>query len=125
MRTFVLIFVLSFVVRGAVLASGLPPSDFFRPRGENGRVAFSLARRGQFADPYMVPTGPTAHPTPVYAGMLGLIYRQFGVTPTANHVRGLLAIAAFSALYAPCCRGWPSGWGSARRPECSAVWPVP
>jgi 4-amino-4-deoxy-L-arabinose transferase-like glycosyltransferase len=100
MRAFVVIFLTAFALRGAVLVSGVLPDVFFRPLGENGRVATSLARTGRFADPYMIPTGPTAHPTPVYAGTLGLIYRAFGVTPTANHVRGLLAITAFSALYA-------------------------
>lgn len=100
LRAFVLIFVLSFAIRGALLASGLLAPDYFRPYGEIGRVAVSLARSGQFADPYMIPTGPTAHPTPVYAGLLGLIYKLFGVTVTAAYVRGLLAIAAFSTLYA-------------------------
>ena len=97
---FVFIFVLSFAIRGALLASGIIPRDYFRPRGEIGRVAVSLARSGQFADPYMIPTGPTAHPTPIYAGLLGLIYSLFGVTVTAGYVRGLLAIATYSALYA-------------------------
>jgi hypothetical protein len=99
-RIFLFIFVLSFAIRGVFLASWMLPRDYLRPRGEIGRVAVSLARSGRFADPYMIPTGLTAHPTPVYAGLLGLIYRLFGVTVTAGYVRGLLAIAAYSTLYA-------------------------
>ncbi|MCE5307803.1 MAG: hypothetical protein LLG20_09170 [Acidobacteriales bacterium] len=99
-RAFILIFLLGFTIRGAVLVSGLLPSSYFRPRGEIGKVAVTLARTGQFANPYMIPTGATAHPTPVYTGLLALVYRSIGVTPTANYVRGLLAILAFSALYA-------------------------
>jgi 4-amino-4-deoxy-L-arabinose transferase-like glycosyltransferase len=100
LRAFVLIFALSFAIRGALLFSGWLRPGYFRPFGEIGRVAVSLARSGRFADPYKIPTGLTAHPTPIYAGVLGLIYRVFGVTVTAAYVRGLLAIVSFSALYA-------------------------
>lgn len=99
LRAFVLIFALSFVIRGALLLSGLLPLHP-DPFHETGHVALSLARTGRFADPYKIPTGLTAHPTPIYAGILGLIYRMFGVTITAAYVRGLLAIVSFSALYA-------------------------
>ncbi len=99
LRAFVIIFALSFTVRGTLLFSGLLPlrPDPFH---ETGHVAVSLACGGRFADPYMIPTGLTAHPTPIYAGILGLIYRLFGVTVTAAYVRGLLAIVSFSVLYA-------------------------
>ena len=99
LRAFVLIFALSFVIRGALLFSGLLGAHF-RPFHEIGHVAVSLARSGRFADPYKIPTGLTAHPTPIYAVVLGLIYRVFGVTVTAAYVRGLLAIVSFAALYA-------------------------
>ncbi|MFH1567763.1 MAG: hypothetical protein ABIL09_07155 [Gemmatimonadota bacterium] len=97
---FVLIFLLSFVVRGAVLVSGLLPEEYFRPRGEIGRVAVSLASGGGYADPYLIPSGPTAHPTPLYTGLLGLVYALLGVTRAAAHVRALVAITSFSALNA-------------------------
>lgn len=99
LRAFVIIFALSFAIRGALLFSGLLPLHP-DPFHETGHVAVSLARSGRFADPYKIPTGLTAHPTPIYAGILGLIYRVFGVTVTAAYVRGLLAIVSFSALYA-------------------------
>lgn len=99
LRAFIIIFALSFAIRGALLFSGLlhlHPDPFH----ETGHVAVSLARSGRFADPYKIPTGLTAHPTPIYAGILGLIYRVFGVTVTAAYVRCVLAIVSFSALYA-------------------------
>jgi hypothetical protein len=100
LRAFAVIFFVSFSIRLAILVSGLLPPVYFRPFGEIGRVAVSLARSGQFADPYFIPTGPTAHPTPIYAGLLGLIYSLLGVTTAAAYVRGLVAITAHSALYA-------------------------
>jgi hypothetical protein len=44
----------------------------------------------------MIPTGPTAHPTPVYTGLLGLIYFLFGVTRSAEYMRAIFGIASFS-----------------------------
>ncbi len=58
------LFLLSFAVRAVLLAiwaSNHP--DFFSLGGEIGRVTSSLLRTGRFADPYMIPTGPTAHPS--------------------------------------------------------------
>jgi hypothetical protein len=63
-------------------------------------VALSLLRTGQFADPYMIPTGPTAHPTPLSPALLALIYRAFGITATAGYVRALVGIGSHSLLYA-------------------------
>lgn len=97
---FVLIFLLSFAIRATLLASWADThEDFYRLRGETGRVALSLLRTGQFADPYMIPTGPTAHPTPLWPALLYLIYHAFGMTATAGYVRGLVAISSYSALY--------------------------
>lgn len=100
-RVFVLIFCLSFAVRLALFAAWASTrEDFYRPGGENGRVALSLLRTGRFADPYLIPTGPTAHPTPLWPAVLALIYRAFGVTATAGYVRALAAIASYSLLFA-------------------------
>ena len=101
LRTFSFIFLLAFVVRAALLAvwaSHHP--DFYRLGGETGRVALSLLRSGQFADPYMIPTGPTAHPTPLTPALLALIYHAFGMTATAGYVRSLVGIAGHSILAA-------------------------
>ena len=98
---FALIFLLSFAVRASLLVSWADArKDFYRLHGETGRVTLSLLRSGQFADPYMIPTGPTAHPTPDGPGILALIYYTFGITATAGYVRGLVAISTYSTLFA-------------------------
>jgi len=100
-REFVLIFLLSFAVRGALLAAWVNNhQDFYRLGGEMGRVALSLVRTGQFADPYKIPTGPTAHPLPFWPALLALIYHAFGMTATAGYVRAFVGICSYSALYA-------------------------
>ncbi len=100
-RAFVFIFLLAFAVRVTLLVSWANTHEnFYRLGGEMGRVALSLLRTGQFADPYMIPTGPTAHPTPLWPALLALIYHAFGITATAGYVRALVAISSYSALFA-------------------------
>jgi hypothetical protein len=65
-----------------------------------GRVALSLVRSGQFADPYMIPTGATAHPAPLWPALQALVYSTFGITATAGYARALLAMSSWSLLYA-------------------------
>lgn len=97
----VLIFLLAFGVRASLLASlANHHESFYRLGGETGRVALSLLRSGEFANPYMIPTGPTAHPTPLWPAVLWLVYHVFGTTATAGYVRGLVAIGSYSALFA-------------------------
>ena len=98
---FLLIFVLSFAVRATRLASlaDSRPSFYRLGSGIEDRVASSLLRTGEFADPYRVPSGPTAHPPPLWPGILALVYSAFGVTPTAGYVRGLVAITSYSTLF--------------------------
>jgi len=99
-RAFVVIFLLAFAVRAALLASWVSThGDFHRLGGEIGRVALSLLRTGAFADPYMIPTGPTAHPTPAGPALLALIYHAFGMTEVAGFVRAALGICSYSALH--------------------------
>ena len=100
-RTFIFIFILAFAVRAALLAVWVNSHEnFYRLGGEIGKVALSLMRTGQFADPYMIRTGPTAHPTPLSPALLALIYHAFGMTATAGYVRALVGISSHSALYA-------------------------
>jgi len=98
---FVLIFLLSFAVRAALLVAYAENREsFYRlSTGIEDRVASSLVRTGRFADPYLVPSGPTAHPPPLWPAILALIYATFGVTPTAGWVRGLVAITSYSTLF--------------------------
>jgi hypothetical protein len=97
----VLIFLLSFAVRAALLVwLAESRENFYRlGSGIEDRVALSLLRTGEFADPYLIPSGPAAHPPPLWPGILALIYSAFGMTATAGYVRGLVAIASYSALF--------------------------
>jgi len=96
------IFLVCCLVRGLLLFSWLTPPTLVRPdvTSEVGRVAQRLLHAGEFADPYIVPTGPTAHPPPVYTGLLTIIYRAFGVSTTAAYVRAIVHIASEAALLA-------------------------
>lgn len=49
-------------------------------------VASSLARGMGYASPYVLDTGPTAHPPPVYTILLSGLFRLFGYTPLAGFV---------------------------------------
>lgn len=91
--------ILACAVRLALLAVWVNShSDFYRLGGEIGRVALSLIRTGQFADPYMIPTGPTAHPAPVTPALLALIYGTMGLNAGAGYVRAFLGIISSSLL---------------------------
>jgi hypothetical protein len=97
-RAFAVVFVVACAVRCLLLL--FTPPEYVRPESltELGRVARTLALTGQFAEPYGFPTGPTAHPLPVYTGLLALLYKVFGLTLTAGYIRSLLHIAAASAM---------------------------
>lgn len=101
-RAFIVIFCLAVAVRVALLASWMVPREFLLPDGfsEMGKVAKTLTRSGSFADPYEIPTGPTAHPLPINVGLLSLLYHIFGMTLTAGYVRSAIGIVTFSAMYA-------------------------
>ena len=58
-------------------------------------IARSLAIHGTFADPYAIPTGPTAHHAPVYPLLLSFIFRVFGYGNTAAY-----AMAAMNIFFA-------------------------
>ena len=99
-RAFLVIFSISFSL-GLALLPFVPPIALVpHTRWEVEAVAVSLARFGTFADPYALPTGPTAHMPPAYPFFLSLIYRAFGLTPVAGYVAWLLRIAVSSAMVA-------------------------
>jgi hypothetical protein len=100
-RAFLLVFLVAVTVRVLLLVSPLISQRHLEPgtRTEIGAVAVSLATTGRYADPYIIPTGPTAHPLPFPTGLLGLIYRLFGLTVTAGLVRAAIAILGYAALY--------------------------
>ncbi|HEY0592239.1 MAG TPA: hypothetical protein VGF40_10765, partial [Thermoanaerobaculia bacterium] len=90
------IFLLAFAIRALLLTK--IPEEYIRPgdRWEIEAIAMSLAREGEFADPYAIPTGPTAHVPPIYPALIALLYRLLGISLSTGYVRWLLDIAAVS-----------------------------
>jgi hypothetical protein len=105
--SFLSIFLLSFGIQCFFLTK--VPERHIAPhtRWEMQAVAISLAESGTFADPYALPTGPTAHLPPVMPAIVGLIYRLFGLTLTAGYVAWLFRIATYAAMDA--MLPWVSG----------------
>ncbi len=99
-RAFVFIFFLAFGIRAYNLKDvspwDLPPS----PNRELGAIALSLVETGQFANPYVLETGPTAHLPPVPPAILALVYYLFRNTLTTGYVYMGFIIATNSAMYA-------------------------
>ena len=96
-RAFFIIFMLSCSIQGFFLTK--VPERWVRPhtRWETQAVSVSLADTGRFADPYMLPTGSTAHLPPIPPAMDGLVYKVLGLTLTAGYVAWMvnIVIAAF------------------------------
>jgi hypothetical protein len=67
----------------------------FGPGYEVAAVMRSLVTKAEFADPYLQPTGPTAHVAPVYVAILALI---FSILPEPGAV--LAAVVVSSACLA-------------------------
>lgn len=99
-RAFVVIFILAFGIRAYTLKDvspwDLPPS----PNRELGAIAESLVKTGQFANPYVLETGPTAHLPPVTPAILALVYYLFGNTLATGYVYMGFTIMTNAALYA-------------------------
>jgi hypothetical protein len=98
-RSFIVIYLLSFAIRVNQL------NQFSRrylvPTAERelGAIAISLMKTGEFADPYIIPTGPTAHLPPIPPLKDSLIYRALGLTYRAGYVRAISIIVTTSVLY--------------------------
>ena len=80
------IFLLTITVRTVIL-SRVSKSDFLYGKltsqgyvsGDEGiNVAIALSRRGEFANPFREPTGPTAHVPPTFPFITAGIFRLFG-----------------------------------------------
>jgi len=97
-RAFVFIFILAFGVRAHSWIRNPPliPS----PDREFGAIARSLAETGQFANPYIIETGPTAHLPPVYPAILALIVSLFGYTWYAAYIFSGFTVITIAAAYA-------------------------
>jgi hypothetical protein len=102
MRAWIPIFLIAVVVRGLLLASWMVPDRLLLAgyHIEAEAVARSLVRGDGYADPYGIPTGPTAHPVPVHTGLQALLFLLFGDTLAAGYARAIAGIVACAALYA-------------------------
>lgn len=85
------IFFLAFIVR-LLLAWRLGYFHNFE-RDEMVRIALSIVKFHEYGNPYLIPTGPTAHEMPLYPLLLSAIYAMFGVGATAEAVKITLACA--------------------------------
>jgi hypothetical protein len=99
-RAFIFIFLLGFSIRVFFLTK--VPEGHILPhdRWEDTAIATSLVGRSQFADPYLIPTGPTAHLPPLVPGILALIWSLFGVGLVGGYAVWIFSITVYSALYA-------------------------
>jgi hypothetical protein len=97
-HAFWIILTASTVVRwGQILASHPRPG---RELNELELVAQSLALHGSFANPYLHPTGPTAHVAPAVPLLLGVVYALLGIGWQAELVKRFLAALVCSVQYA-------------------------
>ena len=66
--------------------------------GETGMAALTLLRDGFIGNPYMVPSGPTAHAAPGTVALVAIAYGTFGGnTEGARIALGLLALLQYAA----------------------------
>jgi len=99
-RAFVFIFVVAFGIRAYSLKGISPWNLLPSPKRELGAIAQSLLEARQFADPYILETGPTAHLPPIPPVILALVYYLLGNTLTAGYVYMGFIIATNAAMYA-------------------------
>jgi hypothetical protein len=99
-RAFVLIFLLGFSIRLFLLTKVPERRILPHDRYEDTAIAMSLLERGEFADPYLIPTGPTAHLPPLVPGITAAIWGLFGTGIVGGYAGWMFSMAAFSALYA-------------------------
>jgi len=60
------------------------------PLKEMVRTGRTFAERGELADPFVIPTGPTAHIPPLYPMFLGVLFKLFGTGVPAEIVKCLV-----------------------------------
>jgi hypothetical protein len=79
-RAFLLIFLLHCGVQCFFLSK--VPAQYVLPhtRWEISAVAMALYERGEFADPYCLPTGSTAHMPPFQPALMAAVYSLLGPT---------------------------------------------
>lgn len=102
MRQWIPIFVVAVLFRILFLASPFVPRAYAvgGVHIEVEAVARALVDGRGFADPYAIPTGPTAHPLPIHTGLQALLYLVLGTTPAAAYARCILGIVSCAAAFA-------------------------
>lgn len=98
-RAFALVFLLHVGLQGFFLTRLDARHVVPHTRYEVTAVAMSLHARGAFADPYCLPTGPTAHMPPFHPALLAGIYHLLGPTLAAGYVTWLVLIASDGAMW--------------------------
>jgi len=97
-HSFWLIFAVSSVIRIVKVLAAPRPDGTHLSEMEN--IARSLALHGTFADPYLLPSGPTAHTAPAYPILLGLIFLVFGTGAAGEAVSRIASAIVASIQYA-------------------------
>ncbi|UCD74612.1 MAG: hypothetical protein JSV91_12590 [Phycisphaerales bacterium] len=100
LRSFIIVFLVAFAVRGLILAQ-VPPNRWHpdNPYSQDQVIAMSLLEKGEFGNMYRVPTGPTAHVAPIVPGLIAGIWWLFGTNLTGGYVARLIVLACYSAMY--------------------------
>jgi len=99
-RSFMVVFLLAFAIRGLCLVQ-VPPNRLHpdNPYCHEQILAMSLIERGEFGDIYKLPTGPTAHVPPLVPGLIAGIWWLLGTTLIGGYAARLITIACYSAMY--------------------------
>ncbi|MHC4970017.1 MAG: hypothetical protein ACYTF4_15585 [Planctomycetota bacterium] len=99
-RAFVIIFLIGFAIR-LVFLTTISTRWVLPPTGPGVQaIAASLVQFGKFADPFAIPTGPTAYLPPLVPGLLALIWRVFGMTLVGGYAAWVIRLACQSAMCA-------------------------
>ena len=75
-RLYLWLFLTGFCWAILQLVVGLHAAEF-SPAFETISIAHRLATSGEFADPFITPTGPTAHVAPVYPFLMAIVFNSF------------------------------------------------
>ena len=80
-------------------------AELNRSPNETGQAAMTLLDQGFIGNPYLLPTGPSAHVSPTLIGILALVYAAFGEnTPAARLALGVLAAGLYALSVAVALR---------------------
>ncbi|MHC4141564.1 MAG: hypothetical protein ACYSUF_06660 [Planctomycetota bacterium] len=99
-RAFVIIFLFGFAIR-LVFLTTISTRYVLPPTGPGVQaIAASLVQDGTFADPFAIPTGPTAFLPPLVPGLLALIWRISGMGLVGGYAAWVIRLACQSAMCA-------------------------